>query len=201
MEPKFQTSFIPKKPIVSQEGSGIKIIRSTNIFSVVATVMFLVTVIISGGLFVYQRVLSGQIDQGKKEVVAAEGAIEQEKIKELIDANSRIISSKKLLDNHIASSRILLRLQDITIKRMRFNELTYKNTDKEINLNIKGEVLTYNALAQQEVIFRQSEFFKNPLFSGLSLTENGTVSIEFSATIDPALISYKKTLESLPLDQ
>ncbi|MSU45177.1 MAG: hypothetical protein EXS47_00900 [Candidatus Zambryskibacteria bacterium] len=201
MEPKFQTSFIPKKPIVSQVGSGIEVIRSTNIFSVIATVMFLVTVIISGGLFVYKKVLSGQIDQGKKDVAAADEAIDSEKIKELIDANSRIISSKKLLDNHIASSEILLLLQDITIKRMRFTELTYKNTDKEINLNIKGEVQTYNALAQQEVIFKQNEFFKNPQFSGLALAENGTVSIEFSTMLDPFLISYKKALESLPLDQ
>ena len=125
MEPKFQTSFIPKKPIVSQEGSGIKVIRSTNIFSVIATIMFLVTVIISGGLFVYESVISGQIDQGKKDVEAAREAIEPEKIKELIDANSRIVSSKKLLDNHIASSQILILFQDITIKRMRFMLISY----------------------------------------------------------------------------
>lgn len=200
MEPKFQTSFIPKRPIVAQEGTGIKVIRSTNIFSVIATVMFLVTIIISGGLFVYKTVLSGQIEQAKKEVEMARGAIEPEKIKELIDANSRIVSSKNLLDTHVASSKILLLLQDLTIKRMRFTELTYRNLEDEIDLNIKGEVQTYNALAQQETIFSQSEFFKNPKFSSLSLSENGAVLVEFTAKLDPSVVSYKKALESAPLD-
>lgn len=201
MEPKFQTSFIPKKPIVSNEGSGMGVVRPTNIFSLIATIFFLVTVIISGGFFVYKRVLKGQIAQANLEIQKANDAIELEKIKELIDSNSRIVSSQKLLEKHITASNILLLMQELTVKRMRFTNMSYKNTESQIDLIIRGEVQSYNALAQQEKIFSESEFLRDQSFSTISLIENGQVSLEFSAKIDSSLISYKKAIESLPLDQ
>jgi len=201
MEPKFQTSFIPKKPIVSSEGSGIKVVHSANIFSVIATVLFLVTVILSGGIFVYKRVVLSQINQAKKSIEDAREALEPEKIRELIDANSRIVSSKNLLDKHIAASQILLLLQDLTVKMMRFTDLSYKNIENKVDLVIKGEIQTYNALAQQEVVFKENEFFKNPEFSNITLTDNGSIKVDFVTTIDPSLISYKKVMESLTPDQ
>lgn len=200
MEPKFQTSFIPKKPI-GVEPSGIKVIQTINIFSLIAIVLFLVTVIISGGLFVYKRVILSQIAEAKKNIEQARGAIEPDKIKELVDANSRIISSKNLLENHIASSQILFLLQNLTVKRMRINELTYKNNEKKVDLIMKGEIQTYNALAQQEAIFKESEYLKNPAFTNISLNQYGGVEVEFSSTLDPSLISYKKAIEKMSSNQ
>ena len=108
MEPKFQTSFIPKKPIVTGVSSTItRVYGSTNIFSVIAMAFFLVTVITSGGLFFYKKVLTSQIAQADTEITAARKALEVDKIQELINANAKIKSSRDLLDKHVAVSNLI----------------------------------------------------------------------------------------------
>lgn len=198
MEPKFQTSFIPKKPIVSGQGSGIKVVRSANIFSLIATIFFIVTVIISGALFVYKRVLLDDIEKAKLAVDNADKAIQSTLIKDLIDTNSRIVATKNLLDKHIAVSKLLSKLESLTIKKVRFTELSYKNQETGSVLLIKAEAQNYNALAQQENAYSTSDFLVNPQFSNFILTDNGGITVDFTSNINPSTISYKESLESTP---
>ena len=200
MEPKFQTSFIPKKPIGLGTGSGISVIRSTNIFSVVATVLFLVTILTSGGLFFYKNLLTNQIKEADKNIISARDAFEPEKIKELVDVNTRIVSAKKLLSSHVVVSKLFILMENLTIKKMRFTEFNYVNKDNSHTLSITGEVQTYNALAEQQDIFLKNDFIKNPVFSNFNLGDNGYILVNFSAQIDSGLISYKKSIEAIPLN-
>jgi hypothetical protein len=188
MEPKFQTSFIPKKPIVSEKGSNFSVTRSTNIFSIITTVIFVMTVLTSGALFVYKNILNKQIDEAKTEVANAKESSNPELIQKLIDASKKIKSSKDLLDN-------------LTVRRMRFDDLVYKNIQNVPTITMKGEVQSYNALAQQEQIFNESDFVENPEFSGLSLVENGYVQVGFKAKINPSLVSYKNKIGTSNINQ
>ena len=61
MEPKFQTSFIPKKPIVDDVGVGVGVVRETNIFSIIAGIFFVLALLTSGGLYVAKIVINKQI--------------------------------------------------------------------------------------------------------------------------------------------
>src|SRR3989344_7165961 len=202
MEPKFQTSFIPKKPIISEPGSRVAVSHSINIFSAIATIVFVLTILTSGGVFIYKNILESQILLSDKSFNAAREAFHPEKMQELIDANSRIMAVKGLLEKHIASSEHLVLLQSLTVKRMRFNSLSYVNKNLGLpTLSIDGEVATYNALAEQEEIFSKNEFIKNPQFSNFRLEENGVISVKFFTTIDPKLVSYKQYIESLSPEQ
>ena len=199
MEPKFQTSFIPKKPIVSNQGKEFSPIRTTSILSIVSTVVFLVTLISSGATYFYKNLLTSQLDTAKKSLDDAHTAFQPDKIKELINANSRIISTKNLLEKHITISKLLLLIQTLTVKKMRFTSLTYsKKTEdgKGPTLTMDGEAQTYNALAQQSIIFGQSQFLKNQEFSNFSLDDKGNVKVNFFATVDPIILSYKKAIET-----
>jgi hypothetical protein len=200
MEPKFQTSFIPKRPIGSSQNSGTDTIRSTNIFSVVATIVFIVTILVSIGLFFYKNILTNQIANADKSIVAARADFEPEKIQELIDANARIASVKNLLENHIVVSKVLVLMQDLTVRKMRFTELDYVNKNNDPTININGEIQTYNALAEQQNVFLNNEFMKDPVFSDFNLGDNGYLSVKFSSKLDPSLVSYKKMVESIPLN-
>lgn len=196
MEPKFQTSFIPKKPVVSEVNDKITRVYNTNIFSIIATAFFLVTIITSGGLYFYKRVLTSQINQAGNDINAARNALEVGKIQELINANSKIKSSRDLLEKHVAVSQLLTLLQTLTIKNIHFNKLTYTNNGKPL-LSMPGEAQSYNALIQEQKIFSNNEFMKNPTFSNFALVANGRISFDFSAGLSPDLVSYKKSTESL----
>jgi hypothetical protein len=200
MEPKFQTSFIPKKPVGSSQGSGIEKIQSTNIFSITATIIFIVTILVSVGLFFYKNILNNQIETANANIEAARADFEPEKIQQLLDANARILSVKNLLENHVVVSRVLVLMQDLTVKKMRFISLNYVNKNNDPTITITGEIQTYNALAEQQDAFLKNESMKNPGFSDFNLGDNGYISVNFSSKIDPGYVSYKKMLESIPLN-
>ena len=165
MEPRFQTSFIPKKPIGSPDGSGVKIVHSTNIFSVIATVIFIITVLMAGGLFFYKNILANQIKESEKKLAEAQDAYALSSIKELLDVSARITSANSLLNKHVAVSKVLVLIGDLTVRKLRFTDLTYTIKNNIPTVAISGEVQTYNALAEQQDKFLKNEFIKNPTFS------------------------------------
>ena len=199
MEPKFQTSFIPKRPISSSTGNSV--IRSTNIFSIVATVFFIVTLFTSVGLYLYKNLLTNQIAEVDKILNTSRTAFQPEKIQELVDVNNRIEVAKNLLEKHIVTSNLLTLLETLTVKRMRFVNFNYSNRAGIPTVVMKGESQTYNALAQQEDIFSKDKSLVNPEFSDFNLGDNGNITFDFSATLEPGLISYKKITESKSLNQ
>lgn len=202
MEPKFNTSFIPKKPIVDTPAPAEFHKKGTkNIFDILATVAFMITLLASGGLFVYKNVLISQIAQADKDVNAARSAFDTTKIQDLLDANSRIMATKNLLEKHIAVSELLLLLQSLTVKKMRFSKFIYDNKNGSPTLSLDSEVQSYNALAQQSDIFSKSEFIKNQQFSNFNLSDNGFIKVKFFAGLDSTLTSYKKAVEAVSLGQ
>ncbi len=200
MEPRFQTSFIPKKPVVSNQAVTVPVIRTTNVFSLVANVFLTVSILFGGGLFFYKYTLENQILEADAELNAAREAFQLDKIQELIDVNARMSAINGLLDKHVAVSKFLVFMQNSTIKNVRFDELSYKHENNLVNVTMKAEGRSYNALAFQGDIFSKSEFIENPYFSGFTPMENGLISASFSSDINVNLVSYKNSVESLSIN-
>ncbi len=201
MEPKFNTSFIPKKPIVADSGVLSRAPEANNIFNTIATALFILTLFATGAVFLYKNILIKQVSAADVALNEARSAFETDKIQSLLDVNARIGAAKTLLEKHVVVSEVLVLLQNLTVKRMRFSDFRYANLDGLPTLTLNGEVQTYNALAEQSNIFSDSEFIKDQKFSNFALGENGNISVTFFGVLDPKLVSYKKAIESLSLNQ
>ncbi len=195
MEPKFQNSFIPKKPMGLTQNVGVQVSHPTNIFSVIAGVIFVIALLVSGGLFTYGKILNSQIKEVQVKILDARGAYEPEKIKELIDIDKKISSSNDLLRNHVAVSEVLSLLENLTLKKMRFTSFEYAKNNNKPTVSITGDIQTYNALARQQEFFASTEFIRNPRFTDFNLGDNGYISVKFSADLDQSLISYKRIMD------
>ncbi|MFZ2621103.1 MAG: hypothetical protein WAX85_01225 [Minisyncoccia bacterium] len=199
MEPKFQSSFIPKASI-SSATNAFKVSSGVNISSIVANVFLIVTLLASGSIFGYKYLLTNQIKKVDKQINEARSDLKIEDIQKIVESSFRISISKGLLEKHILSSKLIDLMEFLTIKTIRFTGLTYKNdTGSSIAINVEAQ--TYNALAKQEGIFSQNEFIKNPKFSDFKLTTNGTVTANFSSDISSDLVSYRKAIEALSINQ
>lgn len=196
MEPTFKTSFIPKKPLTATAGGAVDVVHETNPLSIVATILFIVAIAVSGALFGYKILLNNQIEQAGINLDSARETFQLDKIQEMLDANSRITSAKELLESHIVSSEILYLMHELTVKRIQLKELTYKDQGRTPTLTLVGTAQSYNALAQQGQIFTENDFIKDERFYDFKPTENGLIDASFSGTIDPSLISFKNKIES-----
>lgn len=197
MEPKFQTSFIPKKPIVDDVGVSVGVVRETNIFSIIASIFFVLSLLAMGGLYAGKMVLTKQIAVADEDIKKQKDAFQVDEIKNLIDSNDRILSAKSLVEGHISLSPLLSLLQQLTVKRIRIIGLNYANKAGVPVLTLTGEALNYNALTDQSRIFSESSYMSNNKFSNFVLEDNGYIKVDFVTAIDTNLVSYKKAIDSL----
>ena len=199
MEPKFQSSFIPKGPITSVAASASipRVKKEKNLLSFLALIIFIVSVFAAVGVFGYKFYLDYRIDKMGVDLEQARTALQPEIIRELTRIDNRIISVKDLISKHYILTPLFEFLEVSTPKVVRFNDFSYTMTEQGLELQMKGEARGYAALAQQADIFQKSQHFINSTFSNINLNEKGDVNFSFTATIEPKLASYMKKIESV----
>ncbi|MDE1988608.1 MAG: hypothetical protein KGI39_02820 [Patescibacteria group bacterium] len=191
MDGKFQTSFIPKKPVMSSaknRGAGI------GLFMVVSIFIFIVSLVLAGIVFAGQKYLSSQIEKDKQDLTKAEEAFDVKTIEALSVLDKRIKSAKNILNKHVAVMPIFDYLESNTLKNIRFKSMALSFSDKNtVDLEMKGESKNFNAVALQSDLFAENKNFKNPLISGTDLTSAGDVVFNFKTQVEPSLLLYKNT--------
>ena len=199
MDPKFQSSFIPKGPISSTvTPSGVSMgrkVKEKSLLSFLALVIFTLSVVLAMGVFGYKFYLKYRIETMGADLERARTTLQPEVIRELTRLDNRIITSRELVAEHQILSPLFEFLEVSTPRTVRFNDFRYTMNEFGIELNMRGEARGYAALALQADIFDKSGYFKNAIFSNLSLNEKGDVRFSFKATVDPSLVSYQRQIE------
>jgi len=194
MDPKFQTSFIPKKPMVGGQG-GAK--SPINLFSLLATVLFITALALSGGAYFYQRLLFNQLIENKASLERAKDAFDPDTINEIIRLDTRIETAKKLLDSHIAVTPLFDFISSITLQSVRFRDFTFSYLgEDQIQVQMRGIGQNYASVALQSDLFNEQKSLKNTMVGDVALDPKGIVGFSVSTIIDPSVISYDKSLGS-----
>ena len=199
MEPKFQSSFIPKGPISSTIPSapmGRKT-QEKSLFSFLAWIIFNISVVLALGMFGYKFYLKYSIDQMGVDLENARATLQSEVINELTRLDNRITSSRELILAHQSLSPLFAFLEVSTPRTVRFSDFRYSMTQQGLELSMVGEARGYAALALQAEIFDKSPYFKDSIFSDLRLNTKGDVTFSFKAIVDPSLVSYGREVERL----
>jgi len=199
MEPKFQSSFIPKGSIVSSnaDASPGRKNKEKSLLAFLSLVIFIISVILAAGVFGYKLYLKYSIDRMGADLNKARATLQSETIRELTRLDNRIVSTKDLISKHRILTPLFEFLETSTSRGVRFRDFRYSMTGQDIELQMRGEARGYAALALQADIFSKSEYFKNSIFSDLNLNERGEVLFSFKTTIDPSLVSYTREVERI----
>lgn len=206
METKFQTSFIPKKPLIPMSGlTPAAPRRSVSLFMVIAVLLFIASIAAAGGTFFWKSYVDSSQVKYKEELALREKQFNPNLIEDLKRQNVKIDLGKQLLDNHVAVSQIFDIIGRLTIENVRFTsmDLTVSpQTGEGIKISMKGYGTSLSAIAWQSDVLGKLERYglrkvvKNPILSDPSLDTNGQVSFGFSASIDPGSLSYTTSLKN-----
>jgi len=194
MEQNFQTSFIPKKPMIEERAVSS---RPVGFLTTISIFIFFTVIIASGGLYFYKGVLSKSIVQMDKDLALAKNRFEPSKINQLQTLDKRLRASDLVLSKHIVVSPIFKALQDITMKTVRYTKFSYDiGTDKNPKILIKmsGQAIGYRSIALQSELFTKNKYIVDPVFSNLSLNDKGSVLFDLQFSVDPSFVDYKQTL-------
>lgn len=199
MEPKFQSSFIPRGPAASNLSSGgAPIVRRTqrDIFSLLATTIFTISLLFGIGVFGYKFFLNYRIKAMGAELEAARAALDPDTVNELIRLNARLVSTKELLESHRIISPVFDFLEASTPANVRYTDFNFNMTSRGLELTLRGEARGYSTLAAASDLFNRSPYFSNPVFGDLSLDERGSVIFALTTDVEPSLLSYERFVNS-----
>lgn len=198
MDKEFQTTFIPKKPLAEERVKKAPASKPLGIFSMVATLIFVVTLLIAGGLFLFERFVAQQIVVSQESLERAEKAFEPALIIELQKLDTRLRVADTLLASHIATSPIFRILEDATLKSIQYNNFNYIFEGGQAKVTMEGLARRYQTIAEQSLLFGQDRFITDHIFSEFTLTDQGRVSFNLTLTISPELIYFERSLGEIP---
>ena len=196
MDQNFQTSFMPKKPMIEDRAQST---RPVGMLAVISVFIFLAIVLATGGLYFYRSYTKATIDRKEADLNKAKGRFEPSKIVELQTLDKRLRASTDVLSNHIAVSPIFRMLEALTMKSVRYTKFSYELGDEKaskITFKINGQALGYRSIALQSDLFTKNKQLLDPVFSNLALDEKGNVLFELGFSVDPNFVNYKQTLKS-----
>ena len=209
METKFQTSFIPKKPIVSVGSAGTnfapqrKTHSNISIFFNIGILLFIVSIGMTIGVFAWKSVTLSSQENLKKQLAQRQSQFQPDLIEELKRTNVKIDIAKKLMSNHLALSNVFAFISHLTAERIRFSSLELSapgGQSNDIRITMKGVGADLSAVAFQSDVLGQLDKYglrrivKNPTLANPALDTTGMVSFDFSAAIDPATVQYANTI-------
>ncbi|MFA6076931.1 MAG: hypothetical protein WC735_02545 [Candidatus Paceibacterota bacterium] len=208
MEPNFQTSFIPKKPMVVER---VVTTRSIGFFTVISFFILFSVLLATGGLFFYKGILAKDIVKMENDLTLARNRFEPSKITELQVLDRRLRASTEILSKHIAITPIFEALSAITMKTVRYTRFSYsfgpdsssqggneKDTkNSKVLIKMSGTAVGYRSVALQSDLFTTKDEGKNfidPVFSNLTLDDKGNVLFDLEFSVDPSFVDYKQTI-------
>ncbi len=202
MEQNFQTSFIPRKPIVEER---VVVARSVSLFLAVSVFALFAVLIASGGLYFYRSLIVKNLAQMENDLNLAKNRFEPSRINELQILDKRLRASSAILSSHRTLTPIFEALEAVTMKTVRFTKFEYSEAEEpgaRILVKMSGIAVGYRSVALQSDLFTKNKYFINPIFSNLALDNSGNVLFDLSFYVDPVFVNYKNMLleaQSAPL--
>lgn len=198
MDQNFQTSFIPKKPIIEDRAVSS---RPIGLLTIISIFIFFTVIIATGALYFYNGILAKNIVQMQSNLTLAQNSFEPAKIVQLQVLDKRLNASNEILTKHVAISPIFNELQSITIKTVSYNKFGYTydgSVGSKIAVQMNGIAIGYTSVALQENIFSQDKNLIDPVFSNLSLDDKGNVTFDLNFSVDPSFVNYEKVVQTTP---
>jgi hypothetical protein len=195
MEPKFTTSFIPKKQ-VSATVKNSSIAGSTISFStLLSSVIIIAVLLFAAGLFLFRLTVEKTIENQEVALLRAKESFDQNFIAQATRLNKRITSAGRILDGHLAPSAIFDLLEIFTLQTISFRSFEFSdNIDGRIRIKGTGEGDSFASVVLQSDEFGKSGFLRDVLFSDLQPNASGNVNFSFEATLDPTLVLYSRSV-------
>lgn len=194
MEQNFQTSFIPKKPMLKE---SIVSTRSVSIFLIISLFILFTVLLATGGLYFYKGIITKKIVDLESTLNLAKNRFEPSKITELQLLDKRLRASSEILSEHSTVTPIFDALEQITMKSIRFTKFDYNlgtNEKAAISVKISGVAIGYRSIALQSDLFAKNKNLIDPFFSNLRLDNSGNVIFDLEFSVDPSFVNYKQML-------
>ena len=190
--PPVTPSFIPKKNASFRP----EVKKRTGFFFLLSIVIFASAGLMHTAAYFYKANLEKKLKIYQNSLRLEESDFEPATLVELSRADAKLRAARTLLDKHTTLQPLFKLLEENTLQSVRFKSFGFAISpdQKKIELKMTGDAKDYAGIALQSDAFGEIKEFKDAVFTDLNLSQSGRISFSFSATLDPALVSFIKNL-------
>ena len=182
MEPQVPgPSFIPKKP--EQKTQAAKPRRTTQSSALIlfAVSAFIISGLLAGAVFFYERQQQSLLAEANQALTDKIEGFSLEELSELYEQDNRIKLATKLLDQHIAVTRVLKALELSTSEQVQYISFNFTQDGvqaggeadaKLTSLTLTGQTGRFNNLLVQRDALSSSEVLGNTQLTSVSFSNN-----------------------------
>lgn len=189
MDSKFKSSFIPKSSFEEKIEEHPKY----GLFSWLALIAFILSLISTGSFFFYKIMLQKEADNLKSQLDSALSSIDKESINEIVLFDKRLESVKEVLSKHVAVTNYFKMLEEATVSQVQFVNLKYGALPgSNVLVEMGGKAKSYAAIALQEDAFLKNQNTVTASFGSMQIGDkDGSVSFAFKGEFKKDLIKFK----------
>lgn len=191
---ELQTTFIPKKPMVEEAPVQTARRAGFGLLNLAATVIFLAALVAAVVVYFYKVTLERQVVLMGQQLQIARGSFEPSLITEMQRLDKRLNAAGTILKDHLTMSPFFVELEQNTLKQVQFTNFNYSFKDNKIVVKMSGKAADYRTIALQNDLFSANKYFKNILFSNMTLDETGRVNFELNFNIDPDFLRASRKI-------
>ena len=186
-----QTSFIPKRSL-APEARPLVTAAPFRLAPFLSLLVLLSGVLLSGGIFLYDRLLTATLQSKKDTLERNLSAFEPATIKEIQRLDKRLRSTKAIINEHVALSNVFTILERSTLPTVQFLNFEYV-ADGEGGLpflSMEGIARSYGSVVNQSDTFNTTKGLLQPVFTDINLDQDGNVTFAFDANLDEEVVRY-----------
>lgn len=185
MDPKFRSSFIPKKPLPVKSTGKVRQHHSFNLVVFLSTIAFIAVLGLSAAAFVYERIIEDRVNQKGAELAAEKDKLDLSNLDEYKRLADRLKEAKSLIASHRALSKVFFSLNEETLHNVEYSsfQLVDPLSGENPELSIVGRAASFNALTVQSDVFKRSPAIKDFVFSDIKTDEAGRILFGLEVTL------------------
>ena len=144
-------------------------------------ILVILSLLLYGGLLFYQNGLKEDLNAIKEEIAILDLKRDVEMETAIVDLDEKLGVLKGLFEDHLYWSRLLSKIEQLTIPRAYFSNAKVYLLNEKINITFSGNASSYTNLARQILSFQEEPFVESVKVSGISLSTRG--GIDFSLLV------------------
>ena len=184
-----RSSFIPQDAAATPK-TLIKSGGLYDLFMLISIVLFIASVVLAVGVFLYIQFLQTQSASKLAQLQRAKAAFEPALIQKLMRLDDRMHVAGDLLSQHTAPSIVFSILEQSTLQTVSYGSFDFKAPDSQnTTIRMIGNAQSVNSIALEADLLSKSSILTSPIFSGVNRQPSGVV-FTVDARINPSLIRY-----------
>ena len=169
-----------------------------GVFSFISYFVLGIALLLAVGVFSYEQLLAKNLSSQDAALAKVESSIDPATVEDFVQLRNRLDSSKTLLANHLSLSNFFYVLETVLPQTVRFSKLDITiDATGSVAVNGTGVSKSFNALSFASASFATDGRIKNVIFSKMSINKDGSVTFNFSATIDPKLLAFSPDAQTM----